>query len=208
MLATTSSKPAGAPTSAGQRPHLCAARERQDLPAEHRAVEGARALHVAGAEAVEGQGARLVDDLRALVLLRLPDEERRALGIREHRHPPGVHDVEGVHQRLAARLEDLRSGVVGALDPDVGVPHGHRRRAVRDRADGGDVPAANSRDEVLALGPRRHHVLELPAEEPAVEADGGVGIWLAGVDPARDAGEVSVSLGHCCSFRRFQLAAA
>ena len=42
----------------------------------------------------------------------------------------------------------------------------------------------------------RHHVLELPAEQAAVEVDGGLGVGLAGVDPARDAGDVSVSLGH------------
>ena len=60
-----------------------------------------------------------------------------------------------------------------------------------------DVAAADPGDEVLARRLRRHHVLELPAEETAVEVGRGLGIWLAGVDPARDAGDVSVSLGHC-----------
>jgi hypothetical protein len=153
-------------------------------------------LHVAGVEAVEVQGTRLVDDLRALVRLRLPDAEHRALGIGEHRHAPRVLDVERAHQRLAARVDDLVRGLVGALDLDVGVPHRHGRRALGNRRDGGDAAATNLPDEVRALRLRWHHVLDLPAEEPAVEGGRRLGIGLVGVDPARDAGDVSVSLGH------------
>ena len=75
-VATTSSKPAGAPISAirlrrlgiallqevavaGQPPHLGAASEAERLPSEHRAVEGLRALRVAGIEAVEVQASRV-----------------------------------------------------------------------------------------------------------------------------------------------------
>jgi hypothetical protein len=81
-LATTSSKPGGPPelghalaqagvallevvAVAGQRPGLLAAVQRQDLPAEDRAVEGLGAVHVARREVVEVERAVLVDDPRA-----------------------------------------------------------------------------------------------------------------------------------------------
>ena len=41
-----------------------------------------------------------------------------------------------------------------------------------------------------------HHVLELPAEQTAVEGEERRRLGHADVDPARDAGDVSVSLGH------------
>ena len=48
----------------------------------------------------------------------------------------------------------------------------------------------------LPLGAFGHHVLELPSEQAAVERQRGFGVGLAGVDPAGDAGDVAVSLGH------------
>ena len=86
---------------AGQRPHHPGG-QGQRLPPEHGAVERLRRFDVPGGEAVEVQRAVLVDDLRTLVLLRLPDAERRAFGIGEHRHPPRVHDVERLGQHRAA----------------------------------------------------------------------------------------------------------
>ena len=59
-------------------------------------------------------------------------------------------------------------------------------------------------DEVLARGIGWHDVLELPAEQGAVEIRGRLGIGLARVDPARDSGDVSVSLRHWCSFCRLR----
>ena len=41
----------------------------------------------------------------------------------------------------------------------------------------------------------------VPAEQPAVERGGGLGVGLRGVDPARDAGDVAVLLAHRCSSR-------
>src|SRR6185436_17182004 len=70
------------------------------------------------------------------------------------------------------------------------------------------IDPTNARDEVLALRLGRHHVLELPFEQAAVELDCGRGIRLAGVDPAGDAGDVSVALGHCSApFSGLRLAA-
>ena len=143
--------------------------------------------------------AGFVDDPRALVLLGLPDAERGALGIGEHRHPARLHDVEGLRHDAPAGIQHLRGGLVGALDPDVRVPGRRRWPALGLRADGGHVAAAKSSDEVAAGRARRHRVLELPSEQAAVEGDGGLRIGLAGVDPAWDAGHVSVSLEHWCS---------
>src|SRR5829696_8889306 len=60
----------------GQRPHLGPAIQDERSPAEHRAVERLRLSDLAGVERIEVQGAILVDDPRALVLLRLPGAER------------------------------------------------------------------------------------------------------------------------------------
>src|SRR6266496_2439012 len=51
-------------------------------------------------------------------------------------------------------------------------------------------------DEVVAGRVRRHLVLELPPEEPAVELDGSLRVRLRGVDPARDTGRILASLQH------------
>jgi len=106
-----------------------------------------------------------------------------------------------LYQRLAARVPDLRRRLIGALDPDIGIPRRRRRRRLGHRRHGGDIAAAETPDEVLALRPRRRNVLELPAEQAAVKSDGSLWVGLAGIDPAGDAGDVSISLGHCCSFR-------
>ena len=126
----------------------------------------------------------------------LPDVERSALGVREHGHPPGLRHVEGRRHDTPTGSLDLRGRAVRALDPDVGVPYRRRRSALRLRAHGGHVAAAEARDVVLAGRVGRHHVLELPSEEIAVEGHGGLGVGLARVDPTWDAGEVSVSLEH------------
>jgi hypothetical protein len=185
---------------AGQGPHREAAVQAEGLPPEYRAVEGLRALRVAGVQVVEVQGARLVDDLRAPVLIRLPDAEGSAPGIREHGHAARVHDVERIRDDTAPGIDDLGGDLVGALDPDVGVPDGHRRRALGLRPDGRDIAAAEPGHEVLARRFRRQHVLELPSKQPSVEVDRGLGVRLSRVDPARHAGHVSVSLEHRAPF--------
>ena len=64
---------------------------------------------------------------------------------------------------------DLLGGGVGVVDPDVGVPRRHRRRALGHRRDGPDVAASDAPDQVAAVGALGHRLLELPPEEPAVE---------------------------------------
>jgi hypothetical protein len=56
-------------------------------------------------------------------------------------------------------------------------------------------------DQVLALRGWRHRLLELPAEEPPVEVDRRLRVGFARIDPARNAGDVSVAFGH--PFSRF-----
>src|SRR5581483_7496812 len=60
----------------------------------------------------------------------------------------------------------------------------------------GDVAAPDPADEVRALRAFGHDVLELPPEQPAVEGQGSLRVGLVGVDPARDTGDVTVSLRH------------
>ena len=90
---------------AGQRPHQAGGRC-QDLPTEDCAIERLGAVEITGGETVEVQCAVLVDDLRTLVVHRLPDVEHRSLGIGEDGHPPLVHHVEGIRHHPAARIAD------------------------------------------------------------------------------------------------------
>src|SRR5262249_14086693 len=59
-------------------------------------------------------------------------------------------------------------------------------------------------DQIPALGVGRHHVFELPPEQAAIERDRFRGIWLTGVNPARDACDVPVSIRHWNSSRRLR----
>ena len=74
-----------------------------------------------------------------------------SFGIGEDSHPPCVHDVGGLHQHRSAGLAGLGRRLVGALDPDVGVPHRDWRCAVRNRPDRRHVGVADAAGEVLAL---------------------------------------------------------
>jgi hypothetical protein len=58
-----------------------------------------------------------------------------------------------------------------------------------------------SGNEVAAGSVGRHAVLELPAEQAAVEGDSAFGVRVRGVDPARDAGWISVPVEHGGSLR-------
>jgi len=90
--------------------------------------------------------------------------------------------------------DDLRArGVRKAIEAFVILEREAFEKVVRED---GDVAAAEAADEVSPGRVRRHHVLEIPAEQAAVEGGGRLRIGLAGVDPARDAGDVSVSLEH------------
>jgi nicotinamidase-related amidase len=165
-------------------------------PPEHRAVERLGSPDVTGVQVAEVPCTCFVDDLRADVLLRLPDGEDRARRVREDPHAPGVEDVERLRQRAPAGVRDLRGGVVRTVDGDVGAPHGCRRRSLRLGTHGGDVATVEPGHEVVAGRVRRHLVLELPPEEPAVEPGRGLGVRLRSVDPARDPGRILASLQH------------
>jgi hypothetical protein len=144
------------------------------------------------------------------VLPCLPDGERRPLGIGEDGHPAGVQEVEGLRHDAPAGIANLGRGLVGTVDPEAGVPHRRRRRSLGYRSDGGDIAAAQfarrvknrracrlaPRDEVVALRVRRQDVLELPPEQTAIELKRRLGVGLAHIHPAGDAGDVSVALGH------------
>src|SRR4029079_786601 len=135
-----------------------------------------------------------VDDLRTTMLVRLPDGERRPFRVGDHGHASGVHDVERVGRR-AAGSAGLCGDLVGAVDPYVRVPP-RRRLAVGGGSDPGNVATPNSTDEVLAFGPFRHRVLDLPTEQVAVELRLGLRVGRTDVDPARHALDVTASLGH------------
>jgi hypothetical protein len=193
-----------------QGPHLSAGADVKDLPPEDRSIERSGPFGVTRVETVQDERPRIVDQLRALVLLRLPDAEGCSLGIGKDSHPARVHEVERLGHHGSAGIADLGRGRIGAVDPEIGVPHRRWRRCVANRSDSGDIAAARAPrrvkdrragrlrpcDEVLVVGALRHHVLELPAEETAVEVDRCLGIGFARVHPAWDAGDVSVTFGH------------
>src|SRR5213078_4256320 len=64
-----------------------------------------------------------------------------------------------------------------------------------------DVAAAKAGDQIPARQPRRHRVLKLPSEQATVELRRRVGVGPRGVDPARHAGDGSVTLREDSSFR-------
>jgi hypothetical protein len=64
-------------------------------------------------------------------------------------------------------------------------------------ADGPRLPPEHrSVERPRTLRPRRHRVLELPAEETAVEVDRGLRVRLARVHPAGDAGDIALAFRH------------
>ena len=176
-----------------QRPELTAA-EIERRPAEESAVETLCSRWIPGVEDVEVQRPRLVHDPRSLVLPRLQDAERCPLRVGEHRRPAGVHHLQRLAQHSAARLARFRRRLVGVLDPDVGVPDRLRRRSLRLRRHSRNIAAAEAGDQIRAGRPRRHRVLELPAEQAAVEVRSRVGVGLRRIDPARHTGDVTVAL--------------
>ena len=187
---------------AGQPPqrHLLLGRaERLGLPAEDRPVERGGALRVGRGQHAHRPCARLVDELRALARAGFPGAEDRTGRVGEHGGAAGRRHVEGGLDDGPARLRGQRGGGLGVLDADVGDPAGPGvRRLRRQRREAGDVAAAQARERrtgrrVLSVGD------ELPAEERAVEAGGGLEVGLEGHDPAGDAGGVGVALAHACA---------
>src|SRR4051794_10238235 len=134
---------------ARQLPEHAATADLERLPSEDGPVEGLRTLDVTSVQVVEVQRAVLVHDPRTLVVLRLPDEEHGPFGVAEGCHPARVHDVHRLHQYLPTGGLDLLGRLIGAVHPDVGVPHRHRRAALGLRSDGRYVTTAYAANEVL-----------------------------------------------------------
>ena len=97
--------------------------------------------------------------------------------------------------RMAPPAARTRSAASSARSTQYVGPPGGRVAGVFGLGHGGHIAAADPADEVRA-GAGRQHVLELPAEQLAVELGRGAGVGLARVRPAGHAGDVSVSLGH------------
>ena len=94
------------------------------LPAEDADVERQRRVLAAALQLVPAERARLVDELRALVLARLPDADDGAVGVDEDGHAAGLHDVDRRHRDLPAGLGRLRDGRVRVVDGEVRAPDG------------------------------------------------------------------------------------
>jgi catechol 2,3-dioxygenase-like lactoylglutathione lyase family enzyme len=159
-----------------------------EFPAEYRLVKRHCAFGIRTIQVAPVPGPWRVDQLRAAVLARLPYPKTRTRRIFTFGHAPGARHVEWRRQHAATRLLDALCSLVGVVHPDIRVPHRARGVATSDRADRRDVPTVQSRDEVLPRRVRRHHVFELPAEQPAIELGSGVWVRLGRVDPA----------GHAC----------
>ena len=93
-----------------------------DAVAEDGRVELLGGRHIARLALVPLERPRLVRELRAVMGARLPDAEDRSGRILRDRHPAGIEDVERIHQHGAARVPDLRRGVVDVVARDVGRP--------------------------------------------------------------------------------------
>ena len=159
-------------------------------PTEHRGVELLRGVEVGRHELVPAQGARLVHDPRARVGAGLPDPEHRAGGVGEDAHPADVEHVHRLHEHHAAVVLDELGDPVGAVDVDVGRPHGRAR--VHERRDAADGPAAEHGDAVAARLGRT--LVDVPAEQGGVEGDRPVDVGAADVHPGRDTVLVAVHL--------------
>ena len=95
-------RPAGSAGATGRRRSRAGGTgslaERLGLPAEERAIERRGGVRVVGVQRAHLPRPRLVDQLRAFAIDRLPDREHRLRGIGDHRDPAG-----GQRRRTARR---------------------------------------------------------------------------------------------------------
>ena len=146
-----------------------------------------------------GHRPRLLDHAGADVLVGLPHPDGRPARVGDHgqraRRPQGRRG----HQHLPAGGGSLRHDLLGAVggDPDVPVAgdalggHLGRQRPARGR-----VPPIQPEEPVDPLTARHRRVLGLPAEQPGVEAGGGVEVGADEVDPVDRARRVRVHVRH------------
>ena len=171
---------------------------RRELPAEELAVERGRAIDIGRGELVPRERPRRVDELCAIVLMRLPDREVRALWIPDRCHPPGIEDVERRCVERGAELGGAGRDGVGVGDRHVGVP-GRRRAGIslglRLRADRADLLAIDEHhrvDDPVADRP----ILGLPAEQRRIERLRAVLVGRRQIDPAEGSRRVGGPLTH------------
>jgi hypothetical protein len=122
----------------------------------------------------------------------LPDTEHGAARIGEYRHVAGLHHIEGLLDNGGAQLSRLRGGLVSAHDGDVIVPVPRLLVLLDDRC---YLIALNVAHRVNATT-RDLVVLELPAEQLAVEDLGTVGVACRQIHPAEGARLVTLPLAH------------
>ena len=131
---------------------------------------------------------------------RLPHLEHRSGRILQHRHAPGIHDVERRRQHRCSQLLRALHGIVCALDGDVRVPV--RRHPVLpllgpQGAGRADLAAAQLKHRVHSV--RAHlELVHIPAEEIAVEGDAGGLIGRGQLGPAEGSGWKRVDISHLC----------
>src|SRR5262249_46585158 len=93
------------------------------IPAEHGGIELLIGAGVAREYLGPAERARLVDQVGAGELLRLPHAEHGARGIAEEGHAAEVHHVHRLDHDVAAGVLDLARGVIGVVHAHVGGPH-------------------------------------------------------------------------------------
>ena len=140
----------------------------------------------------------LADDLRPPVSPRLPEAERRALGVFHDRHAPVRPDVERRPDGRPAKNLRAECALVGALHRRIGVPVGEDAelplRLLED-IQRGHVLARAPRDRVRGAG-LRGLIVEGPAEEGAVQHLRRIDIRRRELGPAERAGLVLDDLSH------------
>jgi hypothetical protein len=147
---------------------------RRGLDPEDGGIE--RLRRVARHELVPAEGARLVDDLGADVLARLPDADERAARVDEAGHAAGLQHVHRLDDELAAGRDRLRGDLVGVVDREVRAP-GDRLFGSHQGPDARDALAVQGEDLIAAavLG-RLGRAAAVPSVQRAVEGRRGLDV--------------------------------
>ncbi len=163
------------------------------VPAERLAVEVDRAAVGVRVQLEPGGRAVLAADLEPLNIAGLPDSDRGVAGVADDGHAPVLGDVHRLDVDLAAVRLHGPDGAIGVVGRKVDRPGvGHALLAVVGHAAGDNLPVLLE-EEVAAVV--RAGIHRRPAEQPAVEVLGPLGVGAVEVDPARSASD-ECGCGH------------
>jgi hypothetical protein len=149
---------------------------------EHVAVEVDACVVVPRVELEPPRRAGLVPDLEAGDLIRLPGADAGAAGVADDREGAVLRDLHRLHVDPAPLRRAVLRGALDVVGREVGRPHVRLSLLAGVRHTASDVLAVLQEREVAA----ELLTLDLgrPAEEPAVELGGLLGVRAVEIDPA------------------------